>query len=284
MKVAVTASSGQLGAAITRAAVARVGAENVVAVARTPSKVTVLDVEVRAGDYNDREQLTAAFAGVDVVLLVSSNASPADRLAQHTHVVEAAKSAGASKVVFTSIIGSLEGNSFNAVVKSNRDTEDMLKNAGIAWSIGRNSIYIEPDFEYIDTYIKDGKITNSAGDGKCAYTCRSELAEAYTTMMLDDAHNGQIYNLAGAGITQTELAEIFNEVWGTSLTYEPLSVEAYEADRIAELGEHLGIIISGIYAGIRAGVNDVSSDFHKILGRPHMSMLEFARVFKSQTE
>ena len=52
---------------------------------------------------------------------------------------------------------------------------------------------------------KDGKITNCAGDGRCAYTTRAELADAYARMLTEDQHNGQTYNLAGPAITQYEL-------------------------------------------------------------------------------
>ena len=67
-----------------------------------------------------------------------------------------------------------------------------LINSKIDWSIGRNSLYIEPDLEYIETYKKLGAIVNSADKGKCGYTSRNELAVAYTQMLLNKKHNNKI--------------------------------------------------------------------------------------------
>lgn len=145
--------------------------------------------------------------------------------------------------------------------------------------IGRNGIYIEPDLEYLDHYIREGEIRNSAGEGKCTYTSRSELAFGYTQMLLEDRHNGQVYNLVGKPITQTRLAELINQVYQTNLTFHPVSVEAYEQERKSELGEFMGTIIAGIYEGIRHGANDLPSDFEQASGRPHKSPLEMIEAF-----
>jgi NAD(P)H dehydrogenase (quinone) len=54
-----------------------------------------------------------------------------------------------------------------------------VRESGLAWAISRNGIYIEPDIDYIDTYISTGEIANCAGNGKCGYTTRDELAYAH---------------------------------------------------------------------------------------------------------
>ncbi|MGB3780901.1 MAG: SDR family oxidoreductase [Tunicatimonas sp.] len=282
MNIAVTSASGQLGKAIVRSLIDIVRKENVIAIARTPEHAESLGVEVRAGDYTQREQFDTALRGVDTLLLVSGNDDPEKRKQQHANVIDAAQAAGVRKVVYTSIIGPIRDSDFSPVVKSNRHTEDYLKNSGLTWSIGRNGIYLEPDLEYLDHYRKDGKITNSAGDGRCAYTTRAELADAYARMLTEDQHNGQTYNLAGPAITQYKLANLMNEVFGTELRYEPLSVEAYRQQRVNELGEFMGTVIAGIYQGIRNGDMNVSSDYHKAAGRKHISLLKAMRHFQAQ--
>ena len=59
MKIAITAASGQLGSEIVMATCLIVGQENVIGLARTPGKAAHLGVEVRKGDYNNREELEA---------------------------------------------------------------------------------------------------------------------------------------------------------------------------------------------------------------------------------
>jgi len=280
MKIAVTAASGNLGKAIINELKKQIGAENVIGIARTPDNASDLGIEVRKGDYNSREDFDIALKGVDKVLLISGMDDPQKRIQQHRNVIEAAKLNGVKKIVYTSIVGAEENSTFSPVVKSNRQTEEDIKNSGLDWSIGRNGIYIEPDLEYIDTYVKEGEIRNCAGDGKCAYTSRTELAYAYSQMLLDETHNGQTYNLLGEAITQQELADKINEVFNTNLTFNSISVEEYEKERKAELGDFIGPIIAGIYKGIRDGVYNIPSDYEKASGRASKSVIEMMKEFK----
>ena len=271
MKIAITAASGQLGAAIVRATSALVGAENVVGLARTPTKAQHLSVEIRPGDYEDREQLATSLASVDAVLLVSGSGDPAKRIGQHRNVIEAARTAGVQKIVYTSIQGAESGTAFSPVVQSNRQTEEDVRASGLAWAIGRNGLYIEPDVEYIEQYRTAGGIYNCAGDGRCGYTTRAELAHAYACMLTEARHDGQVYNLHGEPLTQSQLAGHLNATFGTELAHHAMSVDDYRADRVAELGEFMGVIIAGIYDGIRAGAVDNVSHFQEAAGRAHQS-------------
>jgi len=280
MKIAVTSASGKLGGAIIKALLQEIGKENVVGIARNTSKVEHLGVEVRKGDYNYREDFNEALQGIDKVLLISGMDKPEKRITQHQNVIEAAKQNGVQKMVYTSIIGDKENTAFSPVVQSNRQTEDDVRNSGMDFIIGRNGIYIEPDLEYIDTYINEGGITNCAADGKCGYTSRQELGYAYSQLLLNDNLNGKTLNLVGEGITQSQLADYINQVYGTTLPFKDISVEAYKRERQSALGDFLGTIIAGIYEGIRSGANDVTSDFETAAGRPHKSALELIQHYR----
>lgn len=280
MKIAVTAANGQLGSSIVNELKKAIDKENIIGIVRTPEKASHLGIEIRKGDYNSREDFYTALKGVDSVLLISGMDDPQKRIQQHRNVIEGARKNGVKKIVYTSIIGDEEKTAFSPIVRSNRQTEKDIKKSGLSWVIGRNGIYIEPDLEYIDTYVKEGEIRNCAGDGKCGYTSREELGFAYMQMLLQDKHNGQTYNLTGDPVTQTKLTELINQVFNTNLTYHSVSVEAYEKERKAVLGDFIGTVIAGIYNGIKIGVNDVPSDFEKAAGRPHKSTLEMMRAFK----
>jgi NAD(P)H dehydrogenase (quinone) len=275
MKIAVTGASGKLGGAIVRRLVKTIGTDQVIAIARTPVKANDLGVEVRAGDYESKPQFEKALTGIDALVLVSGMDTPEERIQQHRNVILAARNTGVKKIVYTSIMGESEGSSFSAIVNSNRQTEEDIKGCGLQWSIGRNGLYIEPDIDYLDNYIMAGKIVNCAGDGKCAYTTRDELAAAYCTMLLAERHNGQTYTLAGTPISQNQLADYLNQTFGTQLVYDPISVEKYKQQRIEELGEYLGTIVSGIYASIRRGAFDIPSDYRRAAGRDHIGWSEY---------
>ncbi|MBU2905265.1 SDR family oxidoreductase [Arenibacter algicola] len=282
MKIAVTSASGKLGASVVKHLINEIGKENVIGIARTPDKAKHFGIEIRKGDYNNRQDFDVALQGVDAVLLVSGMDEPQKRIQQHRNVIEAAKQNGVKKIVYTSIVGAEENNAFSPVVQSNRQTEKDVRDSGLVWVIGRNGIYIEPDLEYMDTYIKDGEIRNCAGDGKCTYTSREELGYAYAKILTEEKHNGKVYNLVGEPITQSQLAECINQVYDTNLVYNPISVEAYKSDRKAELGDFLGTVIAGIYEGIKNDANDVVSDFEKAVGRPHKSTIEMMKVYNAK--
>lgn len=279
MKVAVTAASGRLGSEIVRALLEHPSAPEVVGLARTPGHAEHLGVEVRPGGYDNPGELQDSLDGVDAVLLVSGMDAPDKRIGQHRNVIAAATEAGVARIVYTSIQGAEEATAFSPVVQSNRQTEADVRDSGLDWVIGRNGIYIEADVDYVDTYVQEGGIRNCAGEGRCGYTTRPELAQAYAQMLTDGRHDGRTYNLHGEAISQYQLAEYLNSAFGTHLEYTPISVEEYRADRTAALGEFMGSVISGIYEGIRRGALDNPSDFREAAGRAHIDWATyFARV------
>ncbi len=275
MKIAVTAASGQLGAAIIQELSRKLSPANITGIARNPNKVQNLGVEIRQGNYDQRAQFDEALKDIEVLLLVSGTDDPEKRKVQHAQVIDSAKEAGVRKVVYVSVLGPETNSQFSSIVESNRHTEEYLKNNGLEWVVGRNGIYIEPDIDHIEEYKKAGKIINCAGEGRCAYTTRSELAVAYTEMLTDNCHNSKTYNLTGEAITQAQLADFINHAFGTNLTYEAISVEEYKKERTEVLGEFVGDIISGIYQGIRDGAFDVESHFEEAASRPHISWSKY---------
>ena len=284
MKVAVTTANGNLGRAIINSLLKQLPNDQIIGIVRTVEKAKDLGVEIRKGDYNNKADFVEALKGIDTVLIVSGMDAPDKRIKQHKGIIEAAKEAGVKKIVYTSIIGSEEGNSFSPIVASNRQTERDVMASRLNWVIGRNGLYIEPDIEYIETYKKVGKIANCASDGKCSYTTRDELAYAYAQMILGEKHNGNIYNLGGTPITQQELTQYMNEAFGTKLFYESMSVEDYLAERKNKLGDFMGTIIAGIYTGIRNGDTVIESDFAEAAGREHISWESYFSEIKNRNE
>ncbi|RMA64787.1 SDR family oxidoreductase [Ulvibacter antarcticus] len=280
MKIAVTSASGKLGSSIIRQLINEISSDNVIGIARTPEKAKHLGIEVREGDYNNRVHFDKALEGIDTVLLISGMDEPQKRIQQHRIVIDAAKANGVKKIVYTSIVGAEENNAFSPVVQSNRQTENDIKNSGLDWVIGRNGIYIEPDLEYLDTYIKDGEIRNCAGLGKCTYTSREELGYAYSKMLVQDSHGNKTYNLVGEPLSQKELVKLINQVYNTKLVFNAISAEEYAKERKRELGEFIGGVITGIYEGIRDEEYDITSDYEKASGRPHKLAVEMIKEFK----
>lgn len=282
MKIAITSANGQLGRAVVKRAIEVFGADNVVGLARTPEKAKDLGVEIRKGDYDKQKDFEKSLQDIEVVVILSGNAHPDDRIGQHRNIINGAKIAGVRKIIYGSIFGDEGKCSFDAIIKSNRQTEADIVASGLDYAISRNGLYLEPDIEYLENYVKAGEIMNSAGEGRCGYTTRDELAYAYMKLAATNDLNGGAYNLFGDCITQQELTNEINQVFGTDLKYHAISVEDYKKDRVAEHGAYFGELIGGIYEGIYNGVFDLVSDYEIVAGRPHASVREMIEGCKNK--
>ena len=269
MKYAVTAASGRLGRAILSELIEKVGKENVIGIARKPASLRELGIEVRQGDYNSVAEMKEALKGVYSFVLISSDDEPKKRIQQHKNVLLAAYRAGVKKVSYTSIVGEDPKSEFRHIIKSNRTTEVDVKESGLRWMIGRNGLYIDPDVDSIEYYHESGFISNSAPNGKCAYTSRLELAVAYAEMATNEDMNFQTYDLTGPSISQVQLAKIINHILETEIEYKSIPASDFKMICISNHGETLGEIIAAIYEEIEEGTFDVPSQFEAVVGRAH---------------
>lgn len=283
MKVAVTAASGRLGLAIVEYLSDEIGAENVVAVVRSPDKVELPNIEKRRGDYQSVDEIATACEGIDTVVMISAPVTiGTDRVTMHRNVIEGAKRAGVRKVLYTSVIGNgkEEGTMFFATQQVNRQAEHDLKASGMEWVVARNALYLELDLNHIRRADETGVYRNNAGDGRCGYLTIDELAYATAKLATDDRHNGRIYNLIGRKThTQAELVEMANQVFGLNVEYQVMSpednVERFMQDpTIASRGVEVARMLTGCFECIAAGAFDVASDFEAAAGRPAKTTLE----------
>ncbi|MFW2405180.1 MAG: NAD(P)H-binding protein [Gammaproteobacteria bacterium] len=275
MKVAVTAASGNLGHAILKYLVAEIGADNVVAVARSPEKVTTPGIEKRAGDYNSVDELTRGLAGIDTVVMISAPVGDWDRIPMHRNVIEAAKTAGVSRMIFTSVVGSgVEKDTwFWPTQQVNRQAEVDLQASGLDWVVARNGLYLEKDLAHIVHARAVGVYRNIVGDGLAGYITIDELAYATAKLAIDPASGGQIYNLVGDTLSQAGLVDLANQVYGMQVRYQTISDEENIAElmkdpKIAARGEHVAKMLTGCFQAVRVGAFDVESDFERAAGRP----------------
>jgi NAD(P)H dehydrogenase (quinone) len=194
---AVTGSSGQPGRLAVQELLARgVPATRVVAVVRTPSRVADLadrGVQVREADYVQPQTLDAALDGVDRLLLISSGEA-GQRVAQHTNVIQAAKTAGTARFAYTSILNA--DDTTNPLAGEDQDTEQTLGAAGVPFTLLRNGWYTENYTNQLDQYLQDGEILGrivlARGGG-------DPPAVAAAAALLLDHDENRTYELGGPG-------------------------------------------------------------------------------------
>ena len=106
----VTGAAGQLGQRVIHHLIEtyKVSPGSIIAATRSPEKLadfTARGVVARKADFDDAAALPAAFAGVDRLLIISTDAldTPGKRLSQHKAAVEAARKAGVKHILYTSM-------------------------------------------------------------------------------------------------------------------------------------------------------------------------------------
>ncbi|MBS0849172.1 SDR family oxidoreductase [Citrobacter sp. JGM124] len=269
--LAITGASGQLGRLVIEQLLTKVPAEELVAVVRNPARVSDLaqaGVQVRTADYNDVAALTAAFSGVEKVLLISSS-EVGQRVAQHRHVIEAAKKAGVKLIAYTSLLHAT--NSPLGLAAEHVATEQLLSESGIPFVLLRNGWYSENYLASLPPALQHGVFIGSAGEGKIAAAPRADYAAAAASVLTLDNQNGKVYELAGDDAwTLTELVAEISRQTGTPLHYQNLSEADFKAALLsAGLPEGLAAMLADSDIGAsKGGLFDGQRQLSQLIGHP----------------
>jgi len=266
--IGVTGATGQLGRLVVNGLKRRVPASEIVALARTPAKAEGLGVAVREADYSRPETLDRALAGIETLLLISSN-EVGRRAAQHRNVIEAAKKAGVKWIVYTSLLHA--DRSPLSLTDEHLATEVELKASGIPATILRNGWYTENYTASVPGAVAGGAFIGSARDGRISSAARADYAEAAVAVLTGQGHQGKTYELAGdQAYTLGDLAAEIARQTGKHIPYKDLP----EADYAAALaGFGLPAPVAQAYASFDVGASqgallDEGRVLSKLLGRP----------------
>lgn len=270
-KYAVTGASGHLGRLAVESLLAHgIPAGEVVALARTVERTADLAarcVVVRRADYADPDTLGAALAGVDVLLLVSAT-DVGQRVPQHAAVIDAAKAAGVGRVVYTSALRA--DDTRLVLAPEHLATEELLRGSGLAFTILRNSWYIENYTDRVDQFLAQGEIVGATGQTAFAGATRADYAEAAVATMVADGHAGAVYELGGTPFDLADLAAAITAASGTQVTYRDVSsAELLDVLQAAGIPEgYAGLLVQLDEATARGELDTRSGDLQRLLGRP----------------
>jgi len=273
---AVTGTSGQFGRFAVEALIARgVAPTDIVAIARTTDKVADLatrGVTVRHGDYDDAASLDAALAGVDRLLLVSSNEF-GKRAEQHAAVIAAAERAEVSHLAYTSILGA--PTTSNPIAGEHVATEATLAESSIPTTLLRNSWYFENYTVQIGQYTASGAILGATQNEKISAATRADYADAAAVALIA-AKAGAIYELGGPTFTLTDLAAAVSSATGTTVEYRDMTVPELTA---AFEGFGMDAGTASTFAGVDGSIAKGelftdSGDLETLIGRAPVSLAD----------
>ena len=271
--IAVTGATGGVGGRVARRLAAAGVAQRLLV--RDPARVPDLPgAEVTLASYHEPETVRAALPGVRTLFLVSASEDP-DRVGLHTAAVDAALTAGVTRIVYLSFLEAGPESTFT-FARDHWHTEQHIRSTGVAFTFLRDSLYQD----VLPYFVADGVIRGPAGEGRFAPVARDDIADVAAAVLLGDGHDGQTYDLTGpASMTMADVAAELTRASGRPVRYHAETLPEAYASR-AHFGapewEVAGWVTS--YAAIATGELDrVTDHVEQVAGHPPMSFAEFLR-------
>ncbi len=273
--IAITGATGQLGRLVIENLLKSVPATEIVAAVRNPDKAADLaakGVEIRFADYNQPESLTAAFVGIEKVLLISSS-EVGQRTPQHRAVIETAVQAEIKLLAYTSILHA--DSSPLMLAKEHQETEAILRDSGLPYILLRNGWYTENYTIGIPAALENGAIMGCAGSGKLSSASRADYAAAAAAVLTGSGKAGEVYELAGDHAwSLSDLATEISKQSGRAIAYHDMPEDEYRQALIGfGLPEGFAVALADAETGVANGVLfDDSCQLSRLVGRPTTPM------------
>ena len=274
----VTGASGHLGRRVVELLL-EAQAGTIIAATRTPEKLadfSTRGVIVRSADFKDPGSLTQAFAGVDRLLLISTDSFD-NRLEYQRAAVNAADAAGVRHVIYTSIPNAGPDSPI-AATPSHYGTEQALEASRMGYTILRNNIYTDLFLWTLPRAVQTGQLFSASGDGRTGYVTREDCARAAAAALASSFEGRRILTLTGPeSLSQTDIARIASDLSGQPVTYIPLTTEQMIQGMVASgMPQPVAELYSTFDLGTSQGYVDiVTNDFEELTGRKPTSVADF---------
>jgi len=274
--IAVTGATGQLGRLVIADLLKRAPAAHLVGIVRNAAAAKDLadrGVELRTADYNDPASVTAALAGVDKVLLISSS-EVGQRVRQHRNVIDAAKAAVVKLIAYTSILRA-DTNPM-ALAVEHRETEALIRSSGIPFVLLRNGWYTENYTGNVAAALAHGAVLGASRDGRIASASRADYAAAAAAVLASPGDQaGKIYELAGdTAFTLADYAAEIARQSGKPVVYKDLPEADYKAalQAVGLPEAFAGILAESDAKAAKGSLYDDSRHLSRLIGRPTTAM------------
>ncbi|TPM30831.1 NAD(P)H-binding protein [Mesorhizobium sp. B2-3-4] len=274
--ILVTGATGHVGGAVLRGLsalgheVAGLARDAGAAQRRLPAGATL-----RIGDYENAAGLEKAFAGIDALVLISSDGDADAIMRHHANAIIAARAAGVRHITFTSIVDIGETSPFY-YAPAYRDAERRLAACGVPSTILRCGLY--SDF-ILDTWLGPAteELALPAGQGLVAPVSRDDVAAAIAAVVAKPDKSRTLYTITGNQPLGFEaIAALYADVTGQPLRYRPCSPADYLASASARLEEPWPEAFATLCASIAEGrYASTPSDFITLTGKPPESFRDF---------
>lgn len=238
--IIVTGGTGNFGRQVVEGLLQQLRPDQVGVSTRDPEKAEHLKqrgVRVRRGDFAEPATLREAFDGAEQVRIVSGTAMGADGVRQHGNAIQAAKDAGAKRILYTSHQGRGPASIFVPTRENHVPTDALLAKCGVPYVSLQNGFYAESALYQLRGLRETGCITLPE-DGPVSWTARADLAAAAVAVLLkpDLLEDGISPPLTSSEMLDfSDVAQITSEILGKPIEREVISDEAYRAKLVAQV-------------------------------------------------
>ncbi|MEU3294005.1 SDR family oxidoreductase [Streptomyces longwoodensis] len=276
----ITGATGQLGSRMVRRLLTRVPADQVVACVRDPERAAGLlaeGVEVRRGDYTDPASLAEAFKGASQVLVVSVNDTGDAAVAQHRAAIDAARAAGAERILYTSHQGA-GADSLFAPMPDHAATERYLSTTGAPFTSLRNGFYAGTVPLLLGGALETGELRAPA-DGPVSWTTHDDLAEAAAVLLTDEGrYEGPTPPLTAArAYDLDDVAGILTRLGGRTVRRVVVEDEEWTAGLVGHgmPAEQADLLLGMFHASRRGEFTTTGTTLEDLLGHPATALPAF---------
>jgi len=279
MSLVLTGAGGQLGHRTAQLLLDQVEPSSVVLVSRRPEELadlTARGATARRGDFDDPASLSEAFAGGERLLLISTDAI-GRRVPQHRNAIAAAQAAGVRAIAYTSLPNPTQDNPA-AVAADHRQTEALVVDSGLQWTLLRNALYSEFRIPEAQAALTSGTFRHNQGDGRTAYVSREDCAAVAAAWLAGGAeHAGRTYDITGPELLGADdLARSYTSAGDSPVTAEDLPDDAFVAGlQAAGLLPDVAALLASFGTAIRSGhLDQRSTAVQDLTGRPPRTVSE----------
>ena len=287
--IVMTGATGHLGRQIVEGLSTRLPSSQISVSVRDPEKARDLEqrgIRVSKGDFTDPSTLAKSFEGAEQVLIISVNNLGEEAIRQHGNAIQAAKDAGAKRILYTSHQAA-NPSSAVAFARDHAATEALLQSSGVPFVSLRNGFYAESALYQLGG-MKDTARLLLPEDGPISWTARADLAEAAVAALTDTSlFDGMTPPLtASEALDFADIAKLASEILKRDVTRIVVSDDEYRTAQLAHgLPEWMVDMLGGLFRASRAREFDViDPTLERILGRKPTAMSEPLRHFLSQGE
>ncbi|WP_375203348.1 SDR family oxidoreductase [Hyphococcus sp.] len=216
-RIVITGASGQYGRMATDKLIAKGFADDLILITRTPAKLEdrkAQGCDVRYGDFDKPETLADAVRGAEKMLLISGTRVGA-RVPQHKAAIDAAAANGVKHIFYTSFVN-VDKNNPAIVTIDHRETENLIKKSGCAWTFLRDAHYADAMILNAGPgFIASGTWLTSTNGGREAMVWREDCVDCAVAALTQDGHENKAYPITGPNSENfEEIAAMLSEVSG----------------------------------------------------------------------